>query len=62
MLKSLKQHLIEADIDDTTRTLLSNSKIVECFAGTLDIYEEVWELLANKSGNMSGDDLKILFN
>ena len=62
VLKSLKQHLIEGEIDDTTRSLFSNSKIVECLAGNLDIYEEVWELLANKSGNMSGDDLKMLFN
>ena len=62
VLKSLKQHLTEGDIDDTTRSLLSNSKIVECLAYNLDIYEEVYELLAIKSGNMTSDDLKMVTN
>ena len=62
VLKSLKQHLIEGEIDDTTRSLLSNFKIVEYLAGNLDIYEDVCELLANKSGNMIGDDFKMLTN
>ena len=60
MLKSLKQHLTEGEIDDTTRSLLSNFKIVECLSDNLDIYEEVYELLAIKSGNMAGDDLKMV--
>ena len=60
VLKSLKQHLTEGEIDDTTRSLLSNFKIVECLADNLDIYEEVYELLAIKSGNMTGDDLKMI--
>ena len=62
VLKSLKQHLIEGDIEDTTRSLLSNFKIVECLADNLDIYEDVCELLPNKSGNMIGDDFKMLTN
>ena len=62
VLKSLKQHLTEGDIDDTTRSLLSNSKIVECLADNLDIYEEVYELLAIKSDNMTSDDLKMVTN
>ena len=62
LLKSLKQHLTEGDIDDTTRSLLSYSKIVECLADNPDIYEEVYELLAIKSDNMTRDDLKIITN
>ena len=62
VLKSLRQHLIEGDIDDTTRSLLSNPKIVECLTDNLDVYEEVYELLANKSGNMTGDDIQMLTN
>ena len=57
VLKSLKQHLTEGDIDDTTRSLLSNSKIVECLADNLAIYEEVYELLAFKNSYLTGDDL-----
>ena len=60
VLKSVKQHLTEGDIDDTTRSLLSYSKIVECLADNLDIYEEVYELLAIKSDNMTVDDLKMV--
>ena len=62
VLKSLKQHLTKGDIDDTTRSLLSNSKVVECLADNLDICEEVYELLAIKSDNMAGDDLKMVTN
>ena len=62
LLKSLKQYLTKGEIDDTTRNLLSNSKIVECLADNLDIYEEVYELLAIKSGNMTSDDLKMVTN
>ena len=62
VLKSLKQYLTGGDIDDTTRSLLSYSKIVECLADNLDIYEEVYELLAIKSDNMIGDDLKMVTN
>ena len=57
VLNSLKQHLTKGDIDDTTRSLLSNSKIVECLADNLDIYEEVYELLAFKNSYLTGDDL-----
>ena len=60
VLKSLKQHLTEGDIDDTTRSLLSNSKVVECLSDNLDICKEVYELLAIKSSNMTGDDLKMV--
>ena len=62
VLKSLKQHLTKGDIDDTTHSLLSNSKVVECLADNLDICEEVYELLAIKSDNMAGDDLKMVTN
>ena len=62
VLKSLKQHLAKGDIDDTTRSLLSNSKIVECLADNLDIYEQVYELLAIKSNNMVGNVLKMVTN
>ena len=62
LLKSLKQYLTGGDIDDTTRSLLSNFKIVECLADNLDIYEEVYELLAIKTDNMTGDDLKMVTN
>ena len=62
VLKSLKQHLTEGNINDTTRSLLSNSKVVKCLSDNLDIYEEVYELLAIKSGNMAGDDLKMVTN
>ena len=62
VLKSLRHHLIEGDIDDTTRNLLSNPKIVECLTDNLDICQEVYELLANISGNMTGDDFLMLTN
>ena len=62
VLKSLRHHLIEGDIDDTTRNLLSNPKIVECLTCNLEVYEDVYELLANKSGNMTGDDFQMLTN
>ena len=62
VLKSLRHHLIEGDIDDTTRNLLLNPKIVECLTDNLDVYEEVYELLANISGNMTGDDIQMLTN
>ena len=58
VLRSLKEHLVRGEIDDTTRSLLTNPEIVECLADNLDIYEEIFELLVNKSGNMAGDELK----
>ena len=66
VLRSLKEHLVRGEIDDTTRSLLTNPEIVECLAENLDIYEEIFELLVNKSGNMVGgelkDELKMLTN
>ena len=62
VLKSLKQHLTERDFDDTTRILLSNSKVVKCLADNLNICEEVCELLTIKSDNTTCDDLKIVTN
>ena len=66
VLRSLKEHLVRGEIDDTTRSLLTNPEIVECLADNLDIYEEIFELLVNKSGNMVGgelkDELKMLTN
>ena len=58
VLRSLKEHLVNGEIDDTARSLLTNPKIVECLADNLDVYEEIFELLAIKCGNMTGDELK----
>ena len=58
VLISLKEHLVNGEIDDTTRSLLTNSEIVECLADNLYVYEEIFELLAIKCGNMTGDELK----
>ena len=58
VLRSLKEHLVNGEIDDTTRSLLTNPEIVECLADNVDVYEEMFELLANKCGNMTGDELK----
>ena len=58
MLRSLKEHLVNGEIDAITRSLLSDSQIVKCLADNLDIYEEMFELLAIKSGN----DFKMLTN
>ena len=56
VLRSLKEHLVNGEIDDTVRSLLTNPKIVECLADNLDVYEEMFELLAIKCG--TGDELK----
>ena len=58
VLRSLKEDLVRGEIDDTTRSLLTNPEIVECLADNLDIFEEIFELLVVKSGNMAGDELK----
>ena len=62
ILKTFRQNLIDEEIDQTTRSLLSNSKIVECFANNVEHYEEVYELLTLKTGNMTVDDLRMLTN
>ena len=58
VLRSLKEHLVNGEIDANTRSLLTDSKIVECLADNPDIYKEMFELLAIKSGN----DFKMLTN
>ena len=58
----LKEQLTEGEIDNTARTLLANSKIVECFANNMECYEEIYELLVHKTDNMTVDDLKMLTN
>ena len=58
VLRSLKEHLVNGEIDANTRSLLTDSQIVECLADNLDIYEEMFELLAIKSGN----DFKMITN
>ena len=58
----LKEHLTEGEIDSTARTLLANSKIVECFANNMECYVEMYELLVHKTDNMTVDDLKMLTN
>ena len=58
VLRSLKEHLVNGEIDANTRSLLTDSHIVECLADNPDIYEEMFELLAIKSGN----DFKMLTN
>ena len=58
VLRSLKEHLVNGEIDANTRSLLTDSQIVECLADNPDIYKEMFELLAIKSGN----DFKMLTN
>ena len=58
----VKEHLTEGEIDNTARTLLANSKIVECFANNMECYGEIYELLVHKTDNMTVDDLKMLTN
>ena len=58
----IKQHLSEGDIDNTTRSLLSNSEIEECFAHHMECYGEIYELLVLKTDDMSLDDFKMLAN
>ena len=58
VLRSLKEHLVNGEIDANTRSLLTDSQIVKCLADNPDIYEEMFELLAIKSGN----DFKMLTN
>ena len=58
----MKEHLTEGEIDNTARTLLANSKIVECFANNMECYVEIYELLVHKTDNMTVDDLKMLTN
>ena len=62
VLRSLKEHLVNGEIDDTARSLLTNPKIVECLADNVDVYEEMYELLVIKSDNMNQDELKMLTN
>ena len=58
----LKEHLTEGDIDNTARTILANSKIVECLANNMECYGEIYELLVLKTDKMTVDDLKMLTN
>ena len=57
VLRSLKEHLVNGEIDETAHSLLTNPQIVECLADNVDIYEELYELLVIKSGNMTGDEI-----
>ena len=56
----LKQRLVDGEIDATTRSLLSNSKIVEWFADNVECYEDVYELLTLKTESMTVEDFKML--
>ena len=58
----MKEHLTLGEIDNTARTLLANSKIVEYFANNMECYGEIYELLVLKTDNMTVDDLKMLTN
>ena len=58
----LKEHLNEGEIDNTARTLLTNSKIVEYFANNMECYVEIYELLVHKTDNMTVDDFRMLTN
>ena len=58
----LKEQLADGEIDNTARTLLANSKIVEYFANNMEYYGEIYELLVHKTDNMTVDDLKMLTN
>ena len=57
------EYLIGGEINNATRSLISNGKIVEHFANNMDCYEEVYELLALKlTDNFTVDDFKALTN
>ena len=56
------EYLIGGGINNATRSLISNSQIVEHFANNMDCYEEVYELLALKTDNLTVDDFKALSN
>ena len=58
----MKEQLTEGEIDNTARTLLANSKIVEYFANNMECFGEIYELLVLKTDNMTVDDLKMLTN
>ena len=56
------EYLIGGDINNATRSLISNGKIAEHFATNLDCYGEVYELLALKTDDLTVDDFKALSN
>ena len=58
----LKEHLTEGEIDNTARTLLANSKIVECFANNMECYVVIYELLVHKTDNMTVGNSRMLTN
>ena len=58
----LKEHLTEGEIDNTARTLLTNSKIVECFANNMECYKEIYELLVLKTDITTVDNFRMLTN
>ena len=58
----LKEHLTEGEIDNTARTLLANSKIVEYFANNMECYVEIYELLVLKTDNMTVGSFRMLTN
>ena len=58
----LKEHLTEGEIDNTARTLLTNSKIVEYFANNMECYVEIYELLVLKTDNMTVGNSRMLTN
>ena len=58
----VKEHLTEGEIDNTARTLLANSKIVEYFANNMECYVEIYELLVLKTDNMTVDDFRMFTN
>ena len=56
------EYLIGGGMNNATRSLISNNKIVEHFANNLNCYGEVYELLALKTDNLTVDDFKALSN
>ena len=56
------EYLIGGEINNATRSLISNGKIAEHFASNLDCYGEVYELLALKTDDLTVDDFKALTN
>ena len=58
----VKEHLTEGEINNTARTLLANSKIVEYFANNMECYVEIYELLVLKTDNLTVDDFRMLTN
>ena len=61
LLKAMKDHLKDGEIDDSTRYLLSNNQVIKSFADNLDLYSDIYELVALKLVTLD-EDFKMLTN